>query len=129
MAGALAGVVMVAGLVIPASPAMASGGGCKDHIKNGWNVGVCSSDNGVRVYGDFYVNTRGSLGSECYIVVWLMYGTSGDDLGYRTDGCASGHHPASSAVMPAYRGPYYTLANVFVNDKIVLAGASPYTYH
>ncbi|MEV0006478.1 hypothetical protein AB0H28_29950 [Micromonospora sp. NPDC050980] len=44
-----------------------AGGGCVTSTQNSWNVGVCSSDNGATVFGDLYVNSRGSLGSSCYV--------------------------------------------------------------
>ncbi|GAA3036275.1 hypothetical protein GCM10020229_54560 [Kitasatospora albolonga] len=59
--GALVAAVAVLGTsLVLAAPAEAAGGGCYTPPTNsyGWNVGVCSSDNGVTVSGDVYVNQR-----------------------------------------------------------------------
>jgi hypothetical protein len=101
---------------------MASGGGCEDHISNGWNIGVCSSDNGTRVYGDIYVNTRGSLGSVCRIEFYIK-DSADSTKASRIDGCYLGHHSPISATMNS--GCYRTESLVFVNGAIKGGGISP----
>ncbi|MFG2052369.1 hypothetical protein ACGFIW_33670 [Micromonospora sp. NPDC048935] len=120
---ALTSLVTTAGLIGRPSSAMASGGGCIDYSKNGWNVGVCSSDNGSRVYGDIYVNARGSLGSSCYITFYINKSGGGLASNVRHDGCYSGHHSATSAPMSS--GCYYNSFEVVVNDTIKDSGTSP----
>ncbi|SCF46438.1 hypothetical protein [Micromonospora mirobrigensis] len=119
---ALTGLATVAGLAITPSPAMAYGGGCTDYSRNGWNVGVCSSDNGIRVYGDIYVNTRGSLGGRCSIVMGL-FKSGGSLVASRTDGCYSGHHSPISAPMSG--GCYYNSFSVNVDGYLRDNGTSP----
>lgn len=126
MQAALAAVTVTAGVAVSPLSASASGGGCIDYIKNGWNIGVCSSDNGTKLFGDMYVNTRGSLGSTCYIYIELIQVSGNVGKGNRTDGCSSGHHPALSATMTGHT--YYTRAKVVVNGVTKVWGESPYTY-
>ncbi|MCW3838926.1 hypothetical protein ONA70_02300 [Micromonospora yasonensis] len=69
--------VTAAPVAAQASPGPLAGGGC---LTGGspWNVGVCSSDNGVTVFGDLYINSRGSLGSSCYTYYRLLDTTTGN---------------------------------------------------
>ena len=125
---ALAGVTAAAGVLVAASPAMAAGGGCIDHLRSGWNVGVCISAPN-RVYGDFYVNTRGSLGSKCSIDMQIYeYDIAGNwwaIVAVRTDGCNTGHHAAMST--GRYTGKNYrTFVRVVVDDRVADSGYSPY---
>ncbi|MCY1141547.1 hypothetical protein OWR29_26415 [Actinoplanes sp. Pm04-4] len=127
---AAAAVVAAGGIVVAASPAMAAGGGCIDYSRNRWNVGVCISAPSA-VYGDIYVNTRGSLGGECYIELSIIRYTSADavegTVASRIDGCNAGHHSAISATK--YSGKRYRMfARVFVNQVVVDAGSSPVAY-
>ena len=109
---------------------MAAGGGCIDHLRSGWNVGVCISAPN-RVYSDFYVNTRGSLGSKCHIDMQIYeYDIAGNwwaVVAARTDGCYIGHHSAFSYGHYTNKS-YRTLAYVTVNDRDVDTGYSPYAY-
>jgi hypothetical protein len=109
---------------------MAAGGGCIDHIRNGWNLGVCVSAPN-RVYGDIYVNTRGSLGTQCYIDIEITqydrYNNFEGIVRKRTDGCYAGHHPAISA--PKYSGKTYrTFSRVMVNGALKNYGNSPWAW-
>jgi hypothetical protein len=86
-----------------ASPANAAGGGCNTYTQTpggtvGWNIGVCSSDNGRTVYGDGYLNNRGSVGpTGCNVTLQVVDITEGYAVKVqRTDGCYTGHHPAIS---------------------------------
>jgi hypothetical protein len=58
---------MAAGLaVFVAPPANAYGGGCYDvPPQNGWVVSVCSSDDGIWMYPDYYINARGLGAGAC----------------------------------------------------------------
>ena len=128
---ALSGFFVAAALAMSPSPAAAAGGGCIDAVGNGWNVGVCSADDGVTVFADIYVNARGSLGSSCYIERYIArYSGSGTFEGafsLRTDGCAAGHH--SAITTPKLSGKLYRqYARVVVNGSTVNSGFSPYTW-
>ncbi|GII22791.1 hypothetical protein Pme01_23880 [Planosporangium mesophilum] len=121
---AVAAAVVATGLAVAPSPASAAGGGCSTYVRNGWNIGVCSSDNGATVFGDVYVNARGSLGSSCYIYFSLNKDSlGGGDVAKRQDGCYSGRHGAISA--PMSKGTYYTYAVVVVDGYNVNYGFSP----
>jgi hypothetical protein len=132
LASSLTVVALAAGIVLAPSPAMASGGGCIDHSNVGWNVGVCSSDNGVSVYGDIYVNRRGSLGSSCYIrFEILQHNVFGwVPITGRTDGCYAGRHSRIS-VRPSSGTftfmEFHTSMRVVVNGATVNNGWSPLT--
>jgi hypothetical protein len=95
----LAALVLVIGAVGLAAPAQASGGGCYTPAsQNGWNIGVCTSDDGVYVYGDFYINTVGTgSGSSCHSYLDIWDATADMNLtGNDWKGCAPGHHTWSS---------------------------------
>ena len=127
---ATVGVTAVAGVLVAASPAMAAGGGCIDYIRNGWNVGSCISAPN-RVYGDIYVNTRGSLGTKCSIdIVIDQYDVNQrleGQVASRTDGCYPGHHPAISYGHFTNK-QYRTFTAVVVNDGFKDGGYSPFAY-
>lgn len=126
----LAGMALAAaGLAAAPSPAMAAGGGCTDYIRSGWNVGVCSSDNGNTVFGDVYVNARGPLGSVCNVLYRIIYlDNSGNwrNTSPKRDGCHLGRHSAIS--LPASYGTIFeTHFDVVVNNRSVHSGSSPQT--
>lgn len=110
-----------------APAASAAGGGCNTTTQNGWNVGVCSSDNGVRVSGDLYVNRRGSLGSTCIV----KYGIWDENLGgyvqlSPNQSCYLGRHPEIHAPkVPGHR--YVNVGIVYVNGAVVFSGESKTT--
>lgn len=112
-----------------ASPAMAAGGGCSTTTQNGWRVATCSSDNGVRVYGDVYIEKQGSLGSLCQLTYYLEQWTAAgwSKIYVATEHCNIGHHPALSTGKAAgvkYRNHSY----IYVNQKVVHEGTSYTTY-
>ncbi|MEU1844388.1 hypothetical protein [Micromonospora sediminicola] len=124
MGAALSGIAVATSLMVAPTAAHAAGGGCIDYIKNGWNIGVCSGDNGSTIFADLYVNVRGSLGSSCYVNIFIV-NSSGTPVESRTDGCYAGHHPAITYPL---NGKYHTVGRVVVNGVIKVGGSSPTTY-
>ena len=97
-------------------------------VRDSWNVGVCSSDNGATVFGDLYVNSRGSLGSSCYVnykILDIKAGSFVADSGNQS--CYVGHHPNIST--PKRSGQRYrNYGFVYVNGVNVFASTSQDTY-
>lgn len=113
-----------AALASPGATPLA-GGGCLTTTSNGWNVGVCSASVGSTVYGDLYVNSRGSLGSSCYVKYRLLETTTGTwvaDSGNQS--CYLGHHPNISAPKRTNQR-YRNYGYVYVNGTNVFASVSP----
>src|SRR5262249_30054331 len=67
----LATVAVTIALVLTASPAHASGGGCLDKWQGGFAVGVCSADDGVYMYPDLYINSAPSYSGYCEVRSWI----------------------------------------------------------
>ncbi|MEU7757189.1 hypothetical protein [Micromonospora sp. NPDC049171] len=107
-------------LTVAPTAAHAGGGGCIDYSRNGWNIGVCSGDNGRTVFGDLYVNARGSLGSVCTISITIV-NSAGTPVKNRNDGCYAGHHPAIDYPLNA---KYHTVGSVVVNGVQKVGGSS-----
>ncbi|SNS74697.1 hypothetical protein SAMN05421812_101634 [Asanoa hainanensis] len=126
IAPVMVGVAVAAGMAI-ASPASAAGGGCFTAVRSGWNIGVCSSDNGSSVFGDIYINSRGTF-SSCSVSYKLVTSNSGTLLKQRGNhSCTTGHHSAISAAMPA--GGAITVMTLTVNgNSTYLTGSSPRAY-
>jgi hypothetical protein len=124
----VAALMFAMGVHTPA--AVAAGGGCSppDGLQNGWDVAVCSSDNGVRVSADVYVNVRGSLGSSCFVRYMIYDKTDGQYVKVSAnESCAFGHKPQIHA--PKVRGHrYYTVGQVAVNNSWVFQAKSLETY-
>lgn len=130
--------IAVVSLGLSATPASAqsgdqnaaplAGGGCVTSTQNGWNVGVCASDNGATVFGDLYVNSRGSLGSSCYVLYRLLDQNTGTWVASSGNhSCYTGHHPNISA--PKVAGHrYLNYGYVYVNGVNVFASTSPFVY-
>jgi hypothetical protein len=117
--GAVTSMLTVAMVTGAAPAANAAEGGCNTNSQGSWNVGVCSSDNGVRVFGDVYINRRGSLGSRC-TVSYELEDLSTDRIVARSgnQSCFLGRHPAISA--PKQPGhAYINTARVKVNNRVV----------
>ena len=102
----LVGLVVTAGATLGvASSAYASGGGCatsSQTVKDGtapWNIGSCSSDDGVNVYGDAYVNVVGYQAGGCNIKLQIIDQNTHLEVAARQDSCYAGHHPRISARM------------------------------
>ena len=122
--GTLTSMLTVAMVTGAAPAANAAGGGCITNSQGSWNVGVCSSDNGVRVFGDLYINRRGSLGSRC-TVSYELEDMSTDRIVARSgpQTCFLGRHPEISA--PKQPGhEYINIARVKVNNRVVWLGSS-----
>ncbi|MFB9370741.1 hypothetical protein ACWCYY_34715 [Kitasatospora sp. NPDC001664] len=130
--GALVAAVAVLGTsLVLAAPAEAAGGGCYTPPTNsyGWNVGVCSSDNGVTVSGDVYVNQRGSLGSSCRVSYGLYDETDQKyvALSDKYQACYTGRHPAIHATkVPGHN--YRNYAGVVVDNRTVYYQSSYVTW-
>lgn len=113
-----------------AAPARAAGGGCYTPPTNsyGWNVGVCSSDNGVRVSGDVYVNQRGSLGSSCRVTYGIWDETDQKYVALSgNQSCYTGRHPEIHATKVPGHG-YRNYAGVVVDNRTVYYQSSYLTY-
>lgn len=100
--------VFIVSLVSFGSPAAAAGGGCSpDWNYNNWRFSACSADDGVRVYGDSYVNQVGTIpsGGTCQMYMRLIdLSNNNMVVASRYDGCYFGHHPAISASkVPGHR--------------------------
>jgi hypothetical protein len=125
--------VMVFGLLVPSSAA-AAGGGCgapsnQYPVPGGrpWNVTACSSDNGVSVFADAYVNATGSTSGSCQLRISVIDRTTGYLINYRNDSCYAGHHPAVSA--PKVAGHrYWAQARINTNQTNVYWTSWPETY-
>lgn len=124
-AGAAAG-VFAAMLATGAGPAAAADGGCLDYAANGWSIGVCSSDNGVRVSGDVYVNARGSLGSACGVNFGIYDLTLGRYMTTTATPCTLGRTPELHTTKVAGHR-YQTIAAVVVNGATRVSGRSKIT--
>ncbi|HYN95626.1 MAG TPA: hypothetical protein VES42_17400 [Pilimelia sp.] len=135
IATAVAGVALAtAAVTATPSPATAAGSGCLTKPQSGWSLGVCISENVAQttVSSNLYVNTRGGLGSRCYIVIKMYRGTvtSGtlSEITSRTDNCYLGLHPTDDnlrvAKTPGYR--YIAYAAVVVNSVRAAYHYSPY---
>lgn len=126
-------VLTLSAAIVPSTSATAAEGGCIDAVGSGWNVGVCSSDNGSTVFADLYVNSRGSTGSSCEIRRWIgRYNSGGTSLeikyppSYAPANCALGHKSNISA--PKVSGKWYReYMWVVVNGRQVLNGFSKWT--
>lgn len=119
---------VVAGAIVGAPPASAAGGGCKPYADNGWNISVCSSDNGVRVSGDVYVNRMGSKGRSCAVYYGLFNETEGKFEETQGVSCKLGRTPEIHTPKRAgYR--YFNYGWVVIDEKYVpVQGKSPVTY-
>ncbi|MGW2398111.1 hypothetical protein ACWCYY_16345 [Kitasatospora sp. NPDC001664] len=114
--------VGVAGTTVPAE---AAGGGCNSYGRT-WRIAVCSSDNGVRVSADVYLNSQGTSGS-CYLSYKIWDET---DLSWlQSSGsqpCYLGRHPEiHTPKEPKHK--YHTYAEVVVDGTPVSLGVSPTT--
>jgi hypothetical protein len=123
-------IVAVLGAVLAASPAQAAGGGCNTTTSGyGWNVGVCSGDNGVDITGDFYVNVIGYHTGFCTIYGW-QENTSGQVFHSHYYGCVTGHRVVDSTSV-SY-GPLRTHVRVEVvtngTTYVVFDGVSPWSW-
>jgi hypothetical protein len=125
---AAAAAAALAATLTVAAPAQAAGGGCNTYTRNGWNVGACSSDNGVRVSGDAYINQRGSLGSNC----WVRYGIYDETIQDYValtgkQSCYTGRHPEIHATkVPGHE--YRNYVGVVVDNRTVWYDGSWLTY-
>jgi hypothetical protein len=122
MTSVIAGVVAVASVV----PAQAAGGGCNTTTQNGWNVGACSWDNGVDVYGDLYINWPGSS-VNCIVYYQLIDLTSGARSTLKADlPCYVGWHGSSRmSKIPGHR--YVHRVSVVQNGVTKWSGDSKVT--
>lgn len=121
---ALVASMITVGLV--STPASAGGGGCRSASWGGWSVSVCSSDNGVRVSGDVYVNTQGS--GVCVLVysIWDIT-TNQQKVSASPQACYPGRHPEIHT--PKVAGHSYVNAvSASVNGSAVLYQESWVTY-
>jgi hypothetical protein len=109
-------------------PAHAGGGGCLPKTMNGWSASACSSDNGVRVSGDLYLDVVGGYGGECEIYYDLWDDTSHRIVAHAgPQGCYLGRHPEIHATkVPGHI--YWTAAEIRMNDVPVWWGTSFITY-
>ncbi|WP_203935569.1 hypothetical protein, partial [Planosporangium mesophilum] len=95
-----------------------------DYAKNGWNIGVCSSDNGRVVYGDLYVNALGSQGRSCNEKIEIYkVGYGRVALAYLASCGFTGYRGEVSAGME--KGTYYAYGSIIVDDVTVVSGRSP----
>ena len=94
--------------VVIAEPAHAFGGGCTTVTKSGWNVGVCTSDDGVYMSGDYYINAK-PAGASCSLYSEyrrIDYGP-----------IVAGPYPSS----PCFLGQHLAVGKYYLRD-------SPHTY-
>lgn len=96
---ALVVVVSVAGVLIAARamPAAAAGGGCSQSpTHSGWQIAVCSSDDGIRVFGNIYINRQGSGVGSCQVEyrLWDVYNVEPVGFWSSYQSCNLGIHPA-----------------------------------
>lgn len=126
MFGAVAATVLAfAGLAGTVTPASAAGGGCLNYGR-AWTIGVCSSDNGVRVSGDVYI-TKVGTGSPCT----LYYGIYDETLGKFVEtsdfqSCYSGRHPEiHTPKVPGHK--YYNYAVLEIDGVAKSLGKSKTT--
>ncbi|GAB1819094.1 hypothetical protein [Herbidospora sp. RD11066] len=132
---AAASIATLLATALPSSPAAAAGGGCATKTGSGWNIGICTADNGVTVFADLYVNARGSIGSTCQILRWIRrFSSSGaqENIIYpsngKTEACTVGYKPAITAPMVSGKR-YRQYASVWVNGILIVDGYSKdYTY-
>jgi hypothetical protein len=88
LSATVASVLLAFGAVTAvAAPANAAGGGCLPYTKGGWKISVCSSDNGVQVSADIYMDAVGSGSCSVAYRIWnitdgTIAGTSGDHIGF-----------------------------------------------
>ncbi|MGW3346016.1 hypothetical protein ACWDA3_22130 [Nonomuraea rubra] len=125
-AGAAVGMATALLAAAPTS-AMAAGGGCLNYVRSGWNIGVCSSDNGVRVSGDVYINARGSLGSSCVLIFGIFNITRDRTMVSTTVPCKLGRSPEIHTPKEAGHR-YQNTALIEVNGNYVVGGVSKTTY-
>lgn len=84
----LVAITAVVGMTFVAGPAQASGGGCSDKTQGGFAIGVCSSDDGVYMYRDFYINSASWSGT-CYSRGRVVQ-SDGNNSGWTNGGCTVG---------------------------------------
>lgn len=125
--------VLVVGLLVP-PVASAAGGGCgaasnQYPVSGGrpWNASACSSDNGVSVFADGYINSTGSTVGSCQLRISVIDRTTGYLINYRNDTCYAGHHPPVSA--PKVAGHrYWAQLRLNTNQTYVYWTSWPETY-
>jgi hypothetical protein len=85
-------VAVMGGSLAIASPAQASGGGCSTVTQGGFNIGVCSGDDGVWMYPDHYINSKasGANDSNCHTQS-RVEGSNGTVTNWSIGGCSTGH--------------------------------------
>ncbi|MFI6744114.1 hypothetical protein ACIBI9_65605 [Nonomuraea sp. NPDC050451] len=125
-AGAAVGIATALLAAAPTS-AVAAGGGCLNYARSGWNIGVCSSDNGVRVSGDVYINARGSLGSSCVLIFGIFNITRDKTMVSTSVPCSLGRSPEIHTPKEAGHR-YQNTALIEVNDNYVVGGVSKTTF-
>lgn len=128
LAGAGTAVAAMVGLLTFAAPADAAGGGCFPRTGGGFAIGVCSSDNGITVFGDIYIDKLGFTGSSCYVTYQIRDWTTSSWVGNSSgrQACGLGHYPNVAAGKVAGH-MYQNRARVYVNGTKVFEGDSYYT--
>ncbi|MGY0235157.1 hypothetical protein [Longispora urticae] len=126
--------VMLAALAsaLLASPAQASGGGCNDITQNGWHLGVCSSDNGVTMYPDYYINAAPSWSGSCTSKSRWEIWQNGSIVGYSSwanAGCARGHYTRNGVSIEGRSSSleFRTRVQISLNGSTVYNGVGPAT--
>lgn len=124
LVGLLAAPVATAAVATEQAGPMAEGG-CgpqKDQYPvpggRAWRANACSSDDGVRVYADGYVQVVGSIVAGCQVRIAVIDLTTGYLVAQRADSCYAGHHPA----VPATKVPgheYWSQLRVNTNQTYV----------
>ena len=127
--GVLALTMSLTGIAMAAevAPAAAEDGGCSQSpTAQGWQMAVCSSDDGISVFGDIYINSRGSNPDGCRVAYQIWNLNTGRPVGEFSgwNSCYLGHHPNVRA-KPKVAGVHYkNIAVLVVNDVTVIRWSS-----
>jgi hypothetical protein len=126
-AAAVALALTVAAVLLVATPASASGGGCATKSNNGFVASACSSDNGTRLWADVYVDqVNPARLTGCYVYSYVVDGFNGY-VGYkRWYPCAVGHYGPSS--QDGVHGHWYTHhVELWANSQQYLHAVAPFS--
>lgn len=128
LARGIAVVLLVLGGLVGAvaSPAAASGGGCRTQQVGAFNVGTCISQSGGYLLPDFYINAHPTYQSSCTWVLYLF--TQYGQQPVKSGACSSlGYHNGPWA-WPWYQSGQYQAGLTIQNGSGTSDFSSPAIY-
>lgn len=106
------------GLILTTAPVQAAepqaNGGCRTRTGGGWQIAVCSADDGVFMYPDFWVDIRPPYTGTCEIRSYIYFGDQPSPGRLPESFSCSTNHGVASPLSSGATHPFSTFTTTFV---------------